>query len=165
MHNLARAPLMNTFNFSAMSIKLLPLIPVLAIFSAFVSADDDVNLDDISMYIVSERVRDAKTIFLPAREAITDYTINSNDVTQLEVDAIKAENEVLKLKLQNLSAKNDGARPSKIDSERLSERHEHHAEISETRSENREKQKEVREKIHNKIREQTTEVSPASLTD
>jgi hypothetical protein len=156
MHNLARAPLMNTFNFSAMSIKLLPLIPVLAIFSAFVSADDDVNLDDISMYIVSERVRDAKTIFLPAREAITDYTINSNDVTQLEVDAIKAENEVLKLKLQNLSAKNDGAR------------HEQHTDISETRSESREKQKEVREKIHNKVREQreqTTEASPASLTD
>ncbi len=147
---------MNDLKFSTMTIKLLPLLPVLAIFSAFVSADDDVNLDDISMYIVSERISDAKTIFLPAREAIADYTINNDDLTQLEIDAVKAENKALRLEIKNLAGQSDIdiSSVSQTHDEMLATRNEQQSAIAETRTEGRESRSEAREKVREQIREQ-----------
>ncbi|NIB38566.1 hypothetical protein HBA55_03160 [Pseudomaricurvus alkylphenolicus] len=126
-------------------------------------AAEEVNLDDVTMNVVSERVRDSRSIALPAREIILDYMLENGDLTQEELDAQIAERQALREELKALKESGDEEALTAKKDELKALRQQHREEIQGYLEENEElreqveavraEHQEAREGFHERMRE------------
>lgn len=91
--------------------KTLLTLPVLVAFSLPAlgqnSAQDEVDLDDITMDVVREDVRHANRIPMPARDIIIDYMLENGDITPEQIEQRIAERKALSDELKELKESGD----------------------------------------------------------
>lgn len=87
--------------------RTLLTLPLLATFSLPLLAQEDVDLDNITMDVVREDLRHANRLPMPGRDIIIDYMLENGDITPEQVQQRIEERKQLRDELKQLKESGD----------------------------------------------------------
>ncbi|AWB68434.1 hypothetical protein C2869_19370 [Saccharobesus litoralis] len=72
-----------------------------------VQANENIDLDDVTMEVADKKMRHARSLGSPIREAVTEFMLEKGDITQEELEARKTEREADRAALKALKEAGD----------------------------------------------------------